>query len=69
MITGVFEHYKGGIYRVLGIAGHTETKEKLVVYKDMQGEMYARPYDMFFGDVFVNGETVPRFRYIGNITE
>ena len=29
---GIYEHYKGGRYLVLGLARHTETDEVLVVY-------------------------------------
>lgn len=41
------------LYEVLGIANHTETKEKLVVYRALYGEKltYARPFDMFMSEV------------------
>lgn len=26
-------HYKGGLYRVIGVARHSETEERLVVYE------------------------------------
>jgi hypothetical protein len=32
MKTGLYRHYKGGLYQVLGIGEHTETKERCVVY-------------------------------------
>ena len=32
MNAGVYRHYKGGFYQLIGIAEHTETKEPLVVY-------------------------------------
>ena len=34
-ITGMYRHYKGNEYEVLGIGLHTETEEKLVVYKGL----------------------------------
>mgnify|MGYP002799016525 FL=1 len=41
------------LYKVLGIAVHTETEEKLVVYQALYApfKIFARPYDMFMGKV------------------
>jgi len=45
------------LYRILGFAEHTETKEQLVIYQalytlgDVQFGIYARPYDMFMSRV------------------
>lgn len=53
MKTGVYKHYKGGYYQVLGIAEHTETGERLVVYVALSGahlpgpRMNVRPETMF----------------------
>ncbi|MED3716048.1 DUF1653 domain-containing protein [Geobacillus thermodenitrificans] len=59
-----YRHYKGGIYELICIAKHTETEEKLVVYKNEKGEKFARPYDMFFEEVEHEGKMVPRFMEI-----
>lgn len=58
-----FLHYKGGKYTFIHEAVHTETGERLVIYTDGVA-IFARPYDMFFGQVEVDGELVPRFRLI-----
>ncbi len=30
---GLYRHYKGGTYQVIGVARHSETDEQLVVYR------------------------------------
>ncbi|WP_277348622.1 DUF1653 domain-containing protein [Bacillus tequilensis] len=59
-----FKHYKGGLYKVIGEAIHTETEEKLVTYEDLDGILRARPKDMFFGTVVVDGKEIKRFTKI-----
>lgn len=66
---GLYEHYKGSQYRVLGIGRHTEADEYFVVYSPVLPKMGAptiwlRPYDMFIETVEIDGEVVPRFRKI-----
>ena len=63
---GVYEHYKGGRYEVLGIVSHSETLEKLVHYRHLDGDKseWVRPLTMFLEMVEVNGTSVPRFRYL-----
>lgn len=41
------------LYEIIGIAEHTETKEKLMIYKALYNKelMCARPYDMFMSEV------------------
>ena len=52
-IQGKYRHFEGGEYRVLAIAKHTETDEKLVIYQALYGEggIFARPYAMFASKV------------------
>ena len=50
------------LYKIIGLARHTETKEMVVVYQSLYGEfeMYVRPYDMFIGKV--DKEKYPEIR-------
>jgi cyclomaltodextrinase len=61
----LFLHYKGKLYTKIGHATHTETGEKLVVYRDQDGKIWCRPFDMFYEMVEINGKSVPRFKYLG----
>ena len=61
---GRYQHYKGGIYEVLGGARHSETLEELVVYKH-DGELWVRPLAMFLEIVEYNGVRLSRFTFIG----
>ncbi len=63
---GRYRHYKGGEYLVYEIATHSETGERLVVYRPLYGEqaLWVRPLAMFEETVERDGETVPRFEFI-----
>ena len=67
VLPGVYRHYKGNMYRVIGEATHSETMERLVVYQALYGErgLWVRPRAMFRETVTVGGEEKARFAYIG----
>jgi hypothetical protein len=64
---GLYRHYSGQEYRVLGVARNSERPSDFdVVYQAQYGdrELWHRPYDMFVGTVQQpNGTTGPRFRF------
>ena len=58
-----YRHFKGNDYRVLYLAKHSETREELVIYQDLYGELgsWARPLVDFLGQKEVSGVWVDRF--------
>jgi hypothetical protein len=67
---GIYQHFKGGRYEVLGTARHSETDEELVVYRPLYGEggLWVRPLAMFTETVERDGVTQPRFRPVKTAT-
>ena len=64
---GRYRHYKGRDYLVIDVARHSETEEKFVVYRTDYGDrsLWIRPLAMFTEEVIVEGQSMPRFRYVG----
>ena len=43
-----YRHYKGGLYKVITMATHTETNEPLVIYQSLLfGSILARPLSIW----------------------
>lgn len=64
---GKYRHFKGGEYQVHGVATHSETGDQVVVYTPLYGDggLWVRPLAMFTENVEHEGETSPRFLFIG----
>jgi hypothetical protein len=62
---GLYKHYKGNIYEVIGLAKHSETLEELVVYKatyQKEGEnLWVRPKAIFLDTLTLDNIKVKRF--------
>lgn len=68
---GIYKHSKkGNLYRVLGIAKHSETLEDLVVYEAQYdggiSKLLVRPAAMFLEKVFIDGNWVSRFQFVSD---
>ena len=61
---GIYQHYKGPLYKVMRCAQHSETEEWLVYYQALYGEYgyWVRPLEMFIESVTWEGQEVPRFK-------
>ena len=68
IITGLYHHYKGGRYDVLGVVRHSESLQEMVLYRALYGEngLWVRPRAMFESTVEVNGATVARFARVAD---
>ena len=66
---GLYEHYKGLKYEVIGVCRHSETLEELVVYKALYGDyrMWVRPLEMFKETIEIDGKETKRFRFIESL--
>ncbi|MEY3182253.1 MAG: hypothetical protein RLZ35_238 [Pseudomonadota bacterium] len=67
---GIYKHYKGMFYQVLGISRHSETLDILVVYQALDGDygLWVRPVELFTGTLFLDGKMVQRFTWISEGT-
>ena len=64
---GRYRHYKGKEYTVIGVARHSESEEEVVVYRKEYDDhgLWVRPLGMFLENVEVDGQVVPRFKFLG----
>ena len=68
-IGGMYQHYSGKKYKVMGIFRHSEDLVLYVAYvgqyEDAQyGTNWIRPLDMFLEEVEIQGKQQPRFKYL-----
>lgn len=68
---GIYQHYKGNRYRVIGVSRHSETGESLVVYQCLYGDfsLWVRPLDMFMETVRIGDDDIPRFERVQSLED
>jgi hypothetical protein len=74
MRAGIYQHYKGGLYQVLGIGQHTETDEIVVIYISFDATKTGprmRVRQLYGPEGFntpakIEDRNVPRFLYLGS---
>lgn len=66
---GLYRHYKGGHYRVLGTVRHSETLEPMTLYQALYGQqgLWVRPAAMFAEKVMIDGVMRARFERMKDI--
>ena len=52
-VKGIYKHFKGDYYLVEDIVKYSETKEEMVLYRQLYGEntLWVRPKEMFLSEV------------------
>jgi hypothetical protein len=60
---GLYRHYKGLLYEVVGTARHSESLAPMTLYRALYGErgLWVRPAAMFNEEVVIDGVRQPRF--------
>lgn len=60
---GLYRHYKGLMYEVVGTVRHSESLEPMTLYRALYGEqgLWVRPAAMFNEEVVIDG--VPQARF------
>ena len=48
IIGGIYKHFKGNMYKVIGFAKHSETMEDMIVYESLRNNtLWVRPKTMW----------------------
>lgn len=65
---GIYQHFKGNLYRVLYVARHSETLEPMVVYQALYGDggLWVRPAAMWNEQVSRDDYSGPRFIFVAS---
>lgn len=60
---GLYRHYKGMLYEVVGTVRHSESLEPMTLYRALYGDkgLWVRPAAMFNEEVVIDGIRQPRF--------
>jgi len=68
MRKGIYQHYKGNFYRVIGEGKHSETLEDLVFYEALydnpKSKFWIRPLKMFDEEIEILGDKKKRFIFV-----
>lgn len=66
---GIYQHYSGKLYQVIGICRHSETLEEMVIYRALYADygLWVRPKNMFQEEIVINGILTKRFKFIKTI--
>ena len=66
-MTGIYQHWKGDFYYVIGEATNLENLEKHIVYRDKHNNFFSRSKEKFLGSVKNETYNGPRFKLIREV--
>ena len=61
---GLYRHYKGREYTVIGLGTNALTQEEVVVYSSSDGRLWVRELSDFCAQIESGHGVVPRFEYL-----
>jgi hypothetical protein len=66
MQLGLYQHYKGNLYHVIGVGRHSESLEEMVIYRGLYADygLWVRPKTLFESLVEYEGNSISRFKFI-----
>ena len=66
ILFGLYQHYKGNLYQVIGVAQHSENHDIFVMYQALYDDynIWIRPFDMFTETIVIDGKEQPRFTFL-----
>jgi hypothetical protein len=69
MKLGIYKHYRGNHYLLMGVCRHSESLEIMVIYRALYDDygLWVRPKTIFEEMVEDNGEMIPRFTFIQTV--
>lgn len=66
LLSGIYKHFKGGLYSVIATALNSENLRKTVIYQSLEdGKFWTRDFEEFIGFKNLEEEQVKRFTFIG----
>jgi hypothetical protein len=63
---GIYQHYSGKQYEVLGVGRSSESLEELVIYRALYApyDFWVRSLTMFLESIEIDGKIIPRFQLV-----
>lgn len=64
---GIYQHYKGGMYRIVGVFRHADTQQAFVAYTSLKdGKHWTLPMMEWATRKNLDGRMVSRFEFVGH---